>query len=311
MARHAGGESPVLKRIGFFCRLAFAAALLGSTASHAQEHELGVRYWLSTGETRWNHTSGDPFFGDPTSVLTYEKLEAHTAELYFRRFFGASWFLRGDVGIGAITKGSFDDEDFAAGQFKFSDTNSPVEGSSLRYFTLDVGKVIAQAGERRPQVYVFAGYQYWTERYDAYGLNVTVDFFGTPNLGRNVPVISNEVRWSSLRAGVGGKYAVGRYTFSADIAYVPYTDVHNRDFHYLRTDLGGVPNVYLNGSGTGWQLDAEVRRALSKSLDLGLGIRYWALKADGDIDIGGSRQQRLNDVESRRVGLTATLAWRY
>jgi len=287
------------------------AALLGSTASYSQQHELGVRYWLSTGETRWNHTDGDPILGDPTSVLTYEKLEAHTAELYFRRFLGASWFLRGDVGIGAITKGSFDDEDYAAVQLKFSDTTSPVQGNSLRYFTLDLGKVVLDAGERRPQLYVFAGYQYWTERYDAYGLTYTVDLFGSPGLGTNVPVISNEIRWSSIRAGVGGRYARGPYTFSADVAFVPYTDLHNRDFHYLRPDLGGVPNVYMNGSGTGWQIDAEIRRAVAKSMDLGLGIRYWALKGDGTIDIGGPPPLRLNDIESRRVGITATLAWKY
>jgi hypothetical protein len=299
-----------------FCRLAFAVALLGSTAAYSQgqydrRHELGVRYWLSSGETRWNHTSGDPLLGDPTSVLTYGKLQAHTAELYFRRFLGASWFVRGDLGIGKITKGSFDDEDYFATQLKFSDTTSPVEGNWLRYLTLDLGKVVLNYAERRPEVYVFAGYQYWSERYDAYGLTYRVNLFGDPDLGTNVPVISNEIRWSSIRAGVGGKYKTGPYTFSVDLALVPYTDLHNRDFHYLRTDLGGVPNIHMNGNGQGWQLDAEIRRAVARDLELGLGIRYWALKGNGTIDIGSSPGLRLNELESRRAGVTATLAWRY
>lgn len=297
--------------MGGLCRWAFVVALAVSHAAYAQaerRHELGLRYWLSTGETTWNHTAGDAVLGDPTSVLTYEKLEGHSAELYFRRYLGTSWFVHGNAGLGTIRKGSFDDEDYAAGQLKFSDTTSPVEGASLRYFTLDLGKVLVEGGPRRPELHVFGGYQYWSERYDAYGLT---DLFGGPGLGSNVPVISNEVRWNSVRTGLGGRYASGRYTFSADVAYVPYTELHNRDFHYLRADLGGVPNIYMNGRGTGWQLDAEVRRALTNNLDLGLGIRYWTLKADGRINIGGDDPDRLNQFQSRRGGLTASLLWRY
>ena len=295
-----------------FCALAFWAAALGSTAACAQEndrrHELGIRYWLSTGETNWNHTAGDPGLGNPTSVLTYDRLEGHSAELYFRRYFRETWFVRGDAGIGTIGKGSFDDEDFASGQVKFSHTRSPVQGSALRYFALDVGKVILQWGLQRPEAHLFVGYQYWSERYDAYGLT---DLFGNPGPGTNVPVISNEFRWSSIRAGVGGRYASGPYSFSLDFSLVPYTDLHNRDFHYARSDLGGVPNVYMNGSGTGWQIEAEVRRALTGNLDFGVGLRYWALQADGTINFGGSEPRRLNQFESRRGGITATLGWRY
>ena len=312
MARHASGKNPVPKILGRFCALALCAAALGSTAAYSQEnvrrHELGIRYWLSTGETTWNHTAGDPSLGSPTSVLTYDRLEGHSAELYFQRYFRETWFLRGEAGIGTIRKGSFDDEDFASGQVKFSDTTSPVEGGALRYFTLDVGKVILQRGPRRPEAHLFVGYQYWSERYDAYG---STDLFGDPGLGTNVPVISNEFRWNSIRAGMGGRYASGPYTFSLDVAFVPYTDLHNRDFHYLRGDLGGVPNVYMNGSGTGWELEAELRRALAKNLDLGVGLRYWALKADGTINLGGGEPLRLNQFESRRGGITATLGWRY
>jgi hypothetical protein len=72
-----------------------------------------------------------------------------------------------------------------------------------------------------------------------------------------------------------------------------------------------VPNIYMNGSGVGWQLDAEVRRALARNVELGLGIRYWTLKAHGRIDFGGGAPLPLNDIESTRAGLTATLAWTY
>lgn len=42
-----------------------------------------------------------------------------------------------------------------------------------------------------------------------------------------------------------------------------------------------------------------------------LGLRYWDLKADGTINLGSSAPLRLNEFESRRAGLTATLGWRY
>ncbi len=302
-----------VRTMALSCRLMFALTMFLSAGAYSQEatdrrNELGVRYWLSTGETSWNHTAGEPALGSPTSVLTYDKLEGHSAELYFRRYFRETWFVRGNAGLGTIRKGSFDDEDFAARQVKFSDTTSPVEGAGLRYATLDFGKVLLEGTARRPQLHAFAGYQYWAERYDAYGLT---DLFGGPGLGANVPVISNESRWNSIRTGVGAKYGNGPYTFSLDVAYVPYTDLHNRDFHYLRSDLGGVPNVFMNGSGTGWQLDAEVRRALTKNLDVGLGLRYWTLKADGTITLGSSAPLTLNEFESRRAGITATLGWRY
>ncbi len=293
---------------------AFLTALIGASDGYAQDarrHELGLRYWLSTGDTSWNHTAGEPALGSPTSVLTYDRLEGHSAELYFRRYFRETWFVRGNAGLGTIRKGSFDDEDFAARQVKFSETTSPVEGASLRYATLDFGKVLLEGSARRPELHAFAGYQYWSERYDAYGLTYRVNFFGNPDQGTNVPVISNETRWHSLRAGLGARFGGGPYTFSLDVAYVPYTDLHNRDFHYLRSDLGGVPNVFMNGSGTGWQLDAEVRRALTKNLDVGLGLRYWTLRADGTVTLGGSEPLALNEFQSRRAGITATLGWRY
>jgi hypothetical protein len=274
--------------------------------------ELGVRYWLSTGKTAWNHTSGVASLGDPTSILKYEELEAHSLELYFKRFFIRRWFVRGEVGIGWIRDGSLDDEDYFSGQIKFSDTTSTVAGNDLQHVTIDVGRVLFEPAASRLQTYLFAGYQYWAERQDAYGLVYTTNLFGDANLGANVPVISNEARWNSLRVGVGGRYRTSHYTLSANVAVVPYTDLHNRDFHYLRSDLGGVPNIYMNGTGHGWQVDAEVLREFSRNWEIGVGIRYWRLEGDGTIHFGTRPDpSRLNHFESQRAGITAKLVWRY
>ncbi|HVL35945.1 MAG TPA: hypothetical protein VM489_09785 [Burkholderiales bacterium] len=274
--------------------------------------ELGVRYWLSEGRTAWNHTAGGGF-GNPTSVLTYDRLTAHSVELHAHRGLGEAWFVRGDAGVGHIRSGRLDDDDYFAGQVLFSSTRSDVRGDGLSHFTLDVGRTLGGAWQARgARLHLFAGYQYWSERYEAYGLRYRVNLFGDPDLGGNVPVIRNEVRWSSLRAGIGGRFELGRTALLADFALVPYTELHNRDFHYLRGDLGPVPNIHMNGHGSGWQFQAEARRALGRNVELGLGVRHWHLKADGTIRFqpapGGLP---LNRLETRHTGLTATLAWRH
>ncbi len=286
--------------------------LLGDASSARADslrtNELGLRYWHSSGRTDWNHTADSPLLGDPTSVLSYERLGGRTAELHFRRAISGPWFVRGALGMGEVRRGSLDDEDYAAGQVRFSDTASAVRGGSLRYLTLDAGTLLT--GGRVP-LHVFAGYQYWSERLEAYGLTNAPGFFAAPSLGQNVPVISNEVRWLSLRAGIGATYAWDRFGLSVDVAHVPYTSLHNRDSHYLRADLGGVPNIHMNARGRGWQLDAEVRRWLTRNASIGVGVRYWVLEADGKVNFGGSAPLPLNRIRSERGGITASLIWKF
>jgi hypothetical protein len=47
---------------------------------------------------------------------------------------------QGIIGGGALTGGSLDDEDYLAGQIKFSDTFSKLDGDSLVYGTIDLGQ---------------------------------------------------------------------------------------------------------------------------------------------------------------------------
>lgn len=274
------------------------------------KNELGLRYWHSSGRTAWNHTADTPPLGDPTSILSYDRLGGGTVELHFRRTVSGPWFARGALGLGEIQRGSLDDEDYFAGQVRFSDTTSTVRGGELRYLTVDAVTRLSSSTARFP-LHLFAGYQYWSERLDVYGLSNAPGFFAAPSLGTNVPVISNEVRWLSLRAGVGATYAWDRFEVSMDFALIPYADMHNRDSHYLRTDLGGVPNIYMNGHGRGWQFDAEVRRRLTKNASLGLGLRYWVLEADGSVNFGGGAPVPLNRIRSERGGITASLIWRF
>jgi hypothetical protein len=299
--------------------LAVALAVAVSPATFAQEvaprGEFGVRYWLSTGETRHSHNAQVliPSAGNPTSVLTYENLDAHVFEAHARARFGGNWVLKGNVGLGIVNTGSFDDEDYFAGQVKFLDTTSSVKEGRISYFTFDVGRYEWSLQGGRTTFGAFVGFNQWTEDVDAYGIRTTVD---TEGFGIDAPdsllVISNKARWRSLRLGVAADLALATKTrLAIDLAFIPYAQLRNEDSHHLRTDpsdLGPVPNVIDEGKGRGVQFDAELRYAVYRRTELGVGFRYWYVKAtDGERKVTGFPDLPLVEFYSKRAGLTVRL----
>ena len=276
--------------------------------------ELGLRYWYSSGTARWSHNaqSIDPSVGNPTSILTYDDVTAHAIELHARKNLQRRWFVRGNAGLGGIRYGSFDDEDYAAGQLKYSDSTSPVKGNRLAYASLDLGRELWVTGEGSTTVGLFAGYHYWDERLDAYGATYTVNFAGASSIDASVPVISNEAKWSSLRAGVTFTTRMTPATkLSIDAAWIPYARLRNDDSHRLRSDFGPPPNLFINGRGYGVQLDLELRHAISDGWDLGAGLRHWWLRTTrGDVSTA-TFSAPLVELQSQRTGVTlsATRRW--
>src|SRR3954454_1842195 len=118
--RPAGLDSPRMRFADF--NPLFSMGL----AARAQGDEFGARYWYSESTTTRSHNAqkADPTLGNPTSVLTYEDLEAHALELHGRKRLSNGGFIKGYAGLGNIKSGSFDDEDFNAGQVKKQDTTS-------------------------------------------------------------------------------------------------------------------------------------------------------------------------------------------
>lgn len=278
--------------------------------------EAGARYWWSQGKTQWNHNaqSSNPTFGNPTSVLVYDRLYAHSLEFHGAKRWRQGWFITGNAGFGRIYKGNLNDSDYNAGQVKFSETNSSISEGELGYLTVDGGYDIWRF-RGGSTIGLFGGLQHWMEQVEANGGSYVVRPGGASDIGSGVTVISNEVRWTSLRAGVAFRTQLGpKVRLVAQLAAVPFTWMTNEDSHHLRTspsDLGPTPNITMEGSGYGQQLDAEVRYAIYKSMELGLGARYWKLKASGDIRFGGGRALPLNDFESTRYGLTLSLINRW
>jgi hypothetical protein len=278
--------------------------------------ELGARYWWSRGKLEWSHNAqgAAPTLGNPTSVLTYDRLDAHTLEFHWRKRLGQDWFIGGNAGYGVISRGQLDDSDFAAGQRVTSDTTSSLSGEGkLSYITFDGGRDVwrSPAGS---VIGLFAGVQIWNEELEARGAS-PVPPAGGANIGPGTAVIGNRSEWTSLRLGVAARMPIAEKTrIVGQFAFVPYTHVKNRDSHFLRTasnDLGPTPNIVSDATGNGIQLDAEVRYALTSKLEAGAGLRYWRLKADGDIRFGNIGTVPLNEIELRRVGATLSLTWRW
>ena len=85
-------------------------------------------------------------------------------------------FAKGFAGGGWLNGGSLDDEDFLAGQIKFSDTFSRIQGNSLGYVTIDLGydfKLID--GASKLTIGPYAGFNYWGESQVASGLRCNRD----------------------------------------------------------------------------------------------------------------------------------------
>jgi hypothetical protein len=294
----------------FFCLL----FLLGAAgAAQAQAGEFGVRYWYSEAKTTRSHNAQGlvPALGDPTSVLTYEGLNAHAVELHGRKNLAGRAFLKGYAGLGDIKRGSFDDEDFFRGQVKFSDSTSSVKGNRLSYASIDLGGDVWQF--HNGSAGFFIGLHYWSERLDAYGAVFTVGPPGT--IPDTVPVITNDITWRSLRLGLTSTGRLSPATrLGFEVAIVPHAKVHDDDSHWLRqgaNDLGPAPNIFIEGTGYGAQLELELRHLMSATWEVGAGLRWWYLRARD-----GTREARdtavpLKEVESQRGGLLLSLTRRW
>jgi hypothetical protein len=286
--------------------------------------ELGLRYWYSEGSTRFdiNSQQQNPFLGNPTSTLTYDGIDANSLEFVFAVRNETRTFFKGFVGGGWLDNGSLDDEDFFAGQIKFSDTYSQLDGDGMVYGTMDVGQDFTLI-DRKARVVLspFVGFNYWEESVDGYGARCNRDDIGGlvcgPPGSIAVPfgtkVINNTASWSSLRLGAELKAKLwNRLTLRTDAAILPVAYLWNDDSHFLRSDLGPVPNIEDSGTGWGYQLEGELRLDVTDHWALGAGVRYWYAQTNGEsdfINIGVTTE--LQDFTSERFGVFGNATYRF
>jgi len=263
--------------------------------------DFGARYWFSTG-TLSKDLSGGP---STVSRLTYKNLTAHSLEVFGSIKQVDALFVKWNAGLGKITAGSLIDEDFPPVVPVYSRTTSDQGDGSLGFATIDLGYNFV--GWTNFQMGGFIGYNFLRETVNAVGCaqqagspDVCVSPIATSTLG-----ITERADWSSFRVGLAVDwFPLNRLKLSGNFAWVPFTALTGVDSHALRPVLaGGIPE---SAHGSGVQLDALASYAFTDSFNLGLGVRYWYLRANGGADftappVGGFIQPE--SFKSQRFGI--------
>ncbi len=274
--------------------------------------EIGTRLWYGMGDTGKNlyGTDGKTLY----SRLTYKGLTGASGEV-FGQINERNYFVKGIAGIGALMRGTLQDEDFPPGISPYSSTDSSLHPGGIGYITIDGGGYFKETPNAR--FGVFAGYSYLNQTVNAYGCtqtatNTSVCAGGIPDSTR---VITQANNWNALRLGVNGEITFAKgWRLKGEAAVLPFVMLTGTDYHWLRipSDFsGGIPE---DGTGWGYQLEATLDYTLANHLTAGIGARYWHMQTSGhshfeDVTTSGGPQRV--DWKTDYFGLTAHAAWQY
>jgi hypothetical protein len=327
----------VLAALSIHAQAADFSALRGevqeapSLAGQPSTITLGARYWYSIGRHDYAHNASgfDPLLGNPTSELIYSNIPAHTGEI-FARYDDAETGLvaKGFAGGGGFADGgTMNDRDWLVGQKLFSNTDSILKNSDLRYATIDIGWGAEYLTFGQLQFLPFVGYGYWHDGVGVWGLTQMPDdfggaFYGTPPgtvlLTPNQKVAAFVASWNMVRLGAQASLKLTpQFSLTVDAAFVPYAQGEGNDSHLLRQDeLGTKPNVLVRGHGWGAQIDAMAHYQVTSNFTVGVGGRYWYI--DGS---SGTNTNAIDNVfgvrfplvrfTSERYGVLAEAAYRF
>ena len=272
----------------------------------------GGRLWVTSGGS--SRSSSAPGF-ERLSELRWRGVDAIVPEvsvdLVWQRLVALA-----SVGGGVINDGVLIDEDFSSDGTRFARTRSAVDDSHLWYVNADIGaRVFDWATPQavgRGYVDVLLGFQYWRERYVAFGAT------GFPGVvGSDIRAIENEYEWRSLRVGARAQVPVyGGLSVSLRGYVVPWSSLVIEDVHHLRGDLRRDPSFRDEADGgIGGQIDAAARYAVTDRLSVELGFQYWLLtSAEGHqtaFTTAGAVRQTLRDARTERYGPFVGVRWRF
>jgi opacity protein-like surface antigen len=260
--------------------VAFVFASVGmSSAAWAQlppdsSLAIGGRLWV---------TSGYSTNSIPLSELRWRGVDSIVPEVNVD-FVWKRLVLMGSLGGGAIRDGVLIDEDFDDHnhQNRISRTRSDTDEDGLFYLNADIGYRALRWGTPGQLGFVdaLAGYQYWHERYVAFG--ATSAFTNVvPTISSNVKVITQDYYWHSLRLGGRAQVPVfGGLSLKARAFLVPWSYSIIDDVHHRRGDLRHDPSFHGEASG-GWgvQADGGLTYQVWRGLSVEVGYQYWRVKS--------------------------------
>ena len=279
---------------------------------------IGANVWFSNGDSRWEHEI--PIFPGVSggSRLTFRDVTSKIASVDADVLLWNRVVLTASGGWGQTDSGDLIDEDFIVGT-NFSRTRSAIDDGRVYFANINAGIRLADwldAEKRHGFVDLLVGYQWWQEKYEAFGV---VDFLGfTGDVPRNTKVITETWTWHSLR--VGGRaffpfpYGIG---VRASGFVMPWSSVEVEDVHHLRTDLRQNPSIVLEATGGfGWQLEGAITYTFWRGLGVEAGYRHWKLEMkSGNATFrpvgGGESEQDLRKASTERGGPFVGLYWRF
>ncbi|SJZ72123.1 Opacity protein [Enhydrobacter aerosaccus] len=247
-----------------------------STWKPGWEAEVGLRYWYSSGNFQTTNSESNTPNSPAGSNLSYNGMTGHTGELFGRVDAPFNGFVKGYVGGGGITGGTMYDEDWGLGKALSNEptayqvTQSNI-GGSLSYVTLDLGYNVLRGPDHK--IGLFAGYNRYQMSLNATGIYYPTAPSAGAQFASNVPVISDNSTWQSLRLGMSAQvWPAERFRVDADLAYLPYVALNGMDAHWLRNAFFPV-----NGTGNGVQGELVLSYYVTDAFSIGVGGRYWSM----------------------------------
>jgi len=271
---------------------------------------IGGRLWVTSGYT--THSI-------PLSELRWRGVDSVVPEVNVD-FVWNRLVLMGSLGGGAISEGVLIDEDFNDHnhQARTSRTRSETDDDGLFYVNADVGFRALRWGtpEQLGFVDALAGYQYWHERYVAFGATSAFPSV-VPTISSNTKVITQDYHWHSLR--LGGRTQVplfGGLSLKARAFLVPWSYSIINDIHHRRGDLRQDPSFHGEASGgLGVQADGGLRYQVWRGLSVEVGYQYWRVKSGEGTETAsftsGDVDTRLLENRTERYGPYVGVQYRF
>jgi len=242
--------------------------------------------------------------------------------------------LRLMIGGGAIGSGLLVDDDYVSatgaayygatvsGAHRISRTNSDIQDSGLYYVNAEYSSDGFRFDIAGAAIQLYAGMQYWHERYNAKGVRQIecTDSTGPPTFCNpvgytgytNEYVISNILSWTTFYVGISSRFELSQsMSLGLMLNYSPITYLSNEDVHHLRSDLHQDPSFSMTGFGQAVDLQLDWRYRIFEQAELSIGYRYWDRKVtNGDwysYSKSGASRAPLLEMRTTRQGLTLGL----
>lgn len=238
--------------------------------------EIGARAFASTGRMQKDLMDAQlpPRLN---SRLIYGNTTGQSAETFFRFENQDGLFLKGYAGLGTLTGGSLNDEDFPLAQ-TYSNTLTDLHDGQLAYGAVDLGyELLRQNGST---IGAFIGYRGFYQSVNGFGCRqIAGDPTCDPAQVAQIPALAGSLglseteSWQAVAVGLNSRLALAdRLRLEVDAAYLPYATRASTDNHWFRPDINPLVE---NGHGWGTQLEAVLSYAVTDRLSVGLGGRYW------------------------------------